>query len=171
MQILVLGVGNILYRDEGVGVRAVEALEERYSFSDNVTLLDGGTLGSRLIGPMMEADHVIVLDAVLGGAAPGSLYRLEGQDLRKSMAFMDSMHQANLLDTLAHCELMGKRPAAVIVGIEPEDFQTMDIDISTTLATRLGDMLVMAIDEIQRAGGIATPRAAGAPLTAAPTTR
>jgi hydrogenase maturation protease len=159
MQILVLGVGNILFRDEGVGVRAVESLLANYDFSDNVTLMDGGTLGSRLIGPMMEADFVLVLDAVLGGDKPGTLYRYQGQDLRRSLAFQDSMHQANLIDTLTQCELIGKRPDALIVGIEPEDFKTMDINISPLLASRLPAMCDMALAELRALGGEATPKA------------
>jgi hydrogenase maturation protease len=81
-KILVLGVGNILFTDEGVGVRAVETLLRDYSFSDNVTLMDGGTLGTRLMDPIMQCQRLIVIDAVLGGDEPGSVYRLTGDDLR-----------------------------------------------------------------------------------------
>ncbi|MCM0756842.1 HyaD/HybD family hydrogenase maturation endopeptidase [Desulfovibrio aminophilus] len=159
-RILVLGVGNILYTDEGVGVRVVEHLQERYSFSENVTLMDGGTLGTRLMGPILESDFLIVVDAVLGGDPPGAIYRLTGEDLRKSLAFKDSMHQTDLVDTLIYCGLVGNRPDAVVVGIEPEDYQSMAVELSPTLAKRVEDMAQVVLREIEQAGGSHTPSAA-----------
>jgi hydrogenase maturation protease len=129
-RILVLGVGNILFTDEGIGVRAVEELTRLYDFSDNVTLMDGGTLGTRLMDPIMDSDLLIVVDAVLGDGPAGSVYRLVGEDLRKSLAFKDSMHQTDLVDTLVMCDIVGNRPEAVIVGMEPEDFHTMALELS-----------------------------------------
>lgn len=158
-KILILGVGNILYTDEGVGVRAVERLLETYDFSDNVTLMDGGNLGMRLMQPIMESDYCIVLDAVLGGDVPGTVYRLTGDDLRKSLAFKDSMHQSDLVDTLIYCELIGKRPDTVVIGMEPFDYETMAVELSPTVAERVSVMLDVALKELAEAGGTATPKA------------
>ena len=163
-KILVLGVGNILYTDEGVGVRAMERLRETYIFSDNVTLMDGGNLGMRLMGPLLETDSCIVLDAVLGDDAPGTIYRLTGNDLRKSLAFKDSMHQSDLVDTLISCELIGHRPETVVIGMEPEDFKTLAVELSPAIAARLPAMCEIALAELRAAGGQASPRKA----TAAP---
>ena len=124
-RVLILGVGNILFSDEGIGVRAVEYLREHATLPDNVLLMDGGTLGMRLMDAIMDCDLLVVLDAVLGDDAPGSLYRLEGEQLRNSLSFRDSMHQLDLVDTLVFCELAGHRPRAVVVGMEPLDYQTM----------------------------------------------
>ncbi|MHC1789839.1 HyaD/HybD family hydrogenase maturation endopeptidase [Solidesulfovibrio sp.] len=158
-KILILGVGNILYTDEGVGVRAVERLIESYDFSDNVILMDGGNLGMRLMQPLMDADYCIVLDAVLGGDEPGTIYRFTGDDLRKSLAFKDSMHQSDLVDTLIYCELVGKRPETVVIGMEPFDFKNMCVELSPTVAARVPAMLDIALKELADAGGIATPKA------------
>jgi hydrogenase maturation protease len=155
-RILVMGVGNILYTDEGVGVRCVEKLLNEYDFSENVTLMDGGTLGMRLMDPLMESDMAIVLDAVLGGQSAGTIYRLTGDDLRKSLAFRDSMHQTDLVDTLIYCDLAGHRPDTVVIGIEPHDYQTMCADISPDLAGRLDDMAEAALKEVAAAGGTFT---------------
>lgn len=157
-RILVLGVGNILYTDEGVGVRCVEKLEREYDFSGNVTLLDGGTLGMRLMDALLGCDRAIVLDAVLGGEAPGTIYRCTGDDLRKSVAFRDSMHQTDLVDTLIYCDLLGNRPEAVVIGIEPFDYQTLHTDISPGLQERLGEMAAFALKEIEAAGGCFTKK-------------
>jgi len=159
-KILILGVGNILYTDEGVGVRAVERLLADFDFSDNVTLMDGGNLGMRLMEPLMACDYCIVLDAVLGGDVPGTVYRLTGEDLRKSLAFKDSMHQSDLVDTLIYCELVGKRPDTVVIGMEPFDFKTMAVELSPTIAERVPAMLDIALAELRTAGGTATPRQA-----------
>lgn len=155
-KILILGVGNILFTDEGVGVRAVERLQADYDFSDNVTLMDGGNLGMKLMQPLLECDYCIVLDAVLGGDAPGTVYRFTGEDMRKSLAFKDSMHQSDLVDTLIYCDLIGKRPETVVIGMEPFDFQTMAVSLSPTVSERVSAMLEIALTELATAGGTAT---------------
>ncbi len=160
-RILVLGVGNILFTDEGIGVRVVEYLQQRYDFSDNVIVMDGGTLGTRLMDPIMNCDFLIVVDAVLGGDEAGSIYRLTGDDLRKSLAFKDSMHQTDLVDTLIYCGLVGNRPDAVVIGIEPHDFKTMAVEVSEPIAKRMHLMADVVLKEIENAGGTYAPKASG----------
>ncbi len=161
--ILVLGVGNILYTDEGIGVRAVEALQKAHAFSDNVSVMDGGTLGMRLMDAIMECDHLIVVDAVLAGDEPGAIYRLTGEDLRKSLGFNDSMHQTDLVDTLIFCELVGKRPEAVIIGMEPHDYQSLGTELSPVAGQRLPLLCDAVVAEVRRAGGDCTPASDGHP--------
>ncbi len=152
-KILVLGVGNILFTDEGIGVKVVMELEKEYSFSSNVELMDGGTLGTKLMGPMMECDFLIVVDAVLGNDEPGSVYRLTGDDLRRSLAFKDSIHQTDLLDTMVLCELCDRRPECVVIGVEPKDYQTMHDDVSDVTLARLPFMMDRVLEEVTAAGG------------------
>ena len=156
--ILVLGVGNILYMDEGSGVRLVEKLQNEYEFSDNVTLMDGGTLGTRLMDYIMQCAMLIVVDAVLGGDEPGSIYRLTGEDLRKSLAFKNSMHQTDLVDTLIFCEIAGHKPEAIVVGIEPFDYESMSVELSDTIQARLPKLEEVVLQEIEKAGGSYTPK-------------
>jgi hydrogenase maturation protease len=156
-RILVLGVGNILFTDEGIGVRCIERMQQDFSFSDNVTLMDGGTMGTKLMGPILDSDYLIVCDAVLCGDAPGSVYRLMGEDLRKSLAFRDSMHQTDLVDTLGMCELVGNRPEAVVIGMEPADYHTMALELSETADRSMPVMIESVVREILSAGGTCTP--------------
>lgn len=156
-RILVLGVGNILFTDEGIGVRCIEQMQEKYKFSDNVTLMDGGTLGTKLMGPIIESDYLIVCDAVLCDDKPGSVYRLMGDDLRKSLAFRDSMHQTDLVDTLGMCEIVGNRPEAVVIGMEPFDYDSMALELSPTAVSSMPVMIDSVIREIEAAGGTCTP--------------
>jgi len=164
-RILVLGVGNILFTDEGIGVRAVEEIERLYDVSDNVTLMDGGTLGTRLMDPILNCDFLIVIDAVLGDGEPGSIYRLTGDDLRKSLAFKDSMHQTDLVDTLIMCEIVGTRPEAIIVGMEPFDYHTMALELSPVAKNRQEPLMGFVLDEIAKAGGSFTKKAVPGPIT------
>ncbi|MBU1001321.1 MAG: HyaD/HybD family hydrogenase maturation endopeptidase [Proteobacteria bacterium] len=161
-KILVLGLGNILLRDEGIGVRVVERLIEQYEFLDNITLMDGGVRGMILMDPIIQADHIIVIDAVLNDQPPGTVYRLEGDDVKLSMAFKNSVHDMDFLETLCCCELVsGKRPSAVIIGIEPKEYQTdPSLDISQELLDRIPEMIVKILQEIEAAGGSYTPKAA-----------
>ncbi|WP_028577452.1 HyaD/HybD family hydrogenase maturation endopeptidase [Desulfomicrobium escambiense] len=156
-RILVLGVGNILFTDEGIGVRCIERMQQDFTFSDNVSLLDGGTLGTKLMGSILESDYLIVCDAVLCGDEPGSVYRLMGEDLRKSLAFRDSMHQTDLVDTLGMCELVGNRPEAIVIGMEPFDYHTMALELSETADRAMPVMIESVVREILSAGGTCTP--------------
>ncbi len=157
-RILVLGVGNLLLKDEGLGVRMVERLETAYAFSDNVELMDGGTLGLRLLDPISQADRVIVIDAVQNGGPPGTVYRLPAEALNKKVTFKNSIHQLDLLETLAYADLMGHRPETIIIGMEPEDISPWGTELTETVARRLPELEREVLEEIQRAGGTWIPK-------------
>lgn len=153
-RILILGVGNILYTDEGFGVRVAEEIEQKYEFSPNVSILDGGTLGFRLMGPIMESDYLIIVDIVLNEGKPGDIFRLLGQDLEKACAFKNSMHQTDLLDTLAQCSLMGEVPDDVILyGVEPVNYEDMSAALSPELSVKMPEVVEAVLKEVEKAGG------------------
>ncbi|MDR2076969.1 MAG: HyaD/HybD family hydrogenase maturation endopeptidase [Desulfovibrio sp.] len=156
-RILLLGVGNLLYADEGLGVHAARHLEGRYSFSPNVTLLDGGTLGKLLMASIVDCDRLIVMDAVLGGGEPGTLYRLEDEDLRKSLGFHDSQHQVDLEDVLVSCSLIGSRPSAVVMGMEPLDWKSLRMELSPPCQAAFPRFMEKILQELAAAGGRAFP--------------
>ncbi len=155
--ILVLGVGNILASDEGLGVRVLEHLFDHYVFQDNVTLLDGGAMGLLLMGPILEADVVIVADAVLGGGEPGSIYRLTLADLPLRLDPGKSPHQADLLDTLTYCRALGPLPEVIVLGMEPQDMDSVSVELTPVVARRLPDLARLLLREIEAAGGAWTP--------------
>ena len=94
-RILILGVGNILLRDEGFGVAAVDYLKEAYHWPENVRLQEGATQGLLLMSELEACDLLVVLDVVLGGKEPGTVYLLENEDLSRSLSFQGSMHQTD----------------------------------------------------------------------------
>ncbi|SDN31437.1 hydrogenase maturation protease [Desulfonauticus submarinus] len=151
--VLVLGVGNILYTDEGIGVKVIQKLEELYEFSENVVLLDGGTLGMKLMDYILRSENLIIVDAVLGDGEPGEIYRLEGDGLRKSISFKNSLHQTDLVDTLTYCELMGNRPKAVVIGVEPKNMDDVNMKVSPELERVIPLVIEKVLAEIKRVGG------------------
>lgn len=152
-KILILGVGNLLYGDEGVGVHAVRKLEAEYEFPESVQLFDGGTLGLSLMGYFLECSRLIVLDCIRGGHAPGSVYRLEGEGLRKSMGMSDSLHQLDLVDTLNLCELShGYKPKTVVFGIEPENMRDMSVTLTEPVQANLPKLCNAVLDELCSCG-------------------
>lgn len=152
-KILVLGVGNILLHDEGIGVHVIRHLEAHYVFSDEVTLLDGGTLGMRLLDAISKADCVIIADTLCGNAPPGTLFRLTNEDLQSRVAAKNSLHQVSFLETLAYASFLGMLPETVLIGCEPEDLSAWGMELSTAVAAVKSEMISMILREIQAAGG------------------
>lgn len=119
---LVLGIGNVLYADEGFGIRAVEALNARYAFPDSVRVMDGGTQGIFLLPWVRSAERLLIFDAVDFGMAPATLKLVLGADVPCFMgAKKVSMHQAGFQEVLASADLAGSLPAELaLVGVQPK---------------------------------------------------
>jgi hydrogenase maturation protease len=125
--VLILGIGNLLWADEGFGVRALERLQRCFTFPDNVRLLDGGTQGIYLVQHIREADLLVVFDAVDYGLPGGTLKRVEGDQVPKFLgAKKVSLHQTGFQEVLAMAEMLGDYPQQLLlVGVQPvvlEDF-------------------------------------------------
>ncbi len=119
-RILVLGLGNILLSDEGLGVAAIERLTATHRLGAEVEVLDGGTMGLDLLYRLEGVGHLIIVDAIRSGGAPGDIMRLEGDEIPKMLATKMSMHQVGLQELLAVSELRGALPAHVVLwGMEP----------------------------------------------------
>jgi hydrogenase maturation protease len=151
-QITVLGVGNILLSDEGVGVRVVERLSRQYVFPDNVQVLDGGVLGVRLMGIIAGTDILIVVDAVKNQQAPGTLYRLADEKVPRRVLAKQSMHQMDLPEVLALCNAIDKNPRTIVVGVEPQDMITMAVELTPLIAARVDDLVAMVLKELKQLG-------------------
>ncbi|MFZ5569302.1 MAG: HyaD/HybD family hydrogenase maturation endopeptidase [Thermodesulfobacteriota bacterium] len=151
-QILILGVGCILYTDEGFGVRVVEELERRYEFPENVTLMDGGVLGLNLLGVISDADRLIVVDVIRNNGRPGDRYRLAGAAIPERVRAKNSLHQVDLLEALTMCQALDKVPETVIVGAEPGDIESMGIELTETLRRQIDPVIGMVLTELDAAG-------------------
>jgi len=124
-RILVLGIGNILWADEGFGVRAVEEFDRRFEVPDNVTILDGGTQGLYLVHFVEEADHLLVFDAIDYALAPGTLKLVLDEEVPKfTGAKKMSLHQTGFQEVLSAADLLGHYPSKIaLIGCQPQDLE------------------------------------------------
>ncbi len=148
--IIVLGLGNILRGDEGVGVHALGALRDGYRFPRNVMLVDGGTVGLRLLELVGRADQLLVLDAVAAGAEPGSLFRFPSDQLQ-SAALSVPPHETGLPEILAFLEAIeGGRPETVIIGVQPESVSAWNLDLSVAVGAVLPQLIDLVLEQLAR---------------------
>lgn len=150
--VLVLGLGNILLQDEGVGVAVIERLQRRYWVPDEVELLDGGTSGMSLLEDLRIREHVIVVDAVRTGKPPGTEVVLTGEEVPAFLCNKVSPHQLALSDVLANLMLMNESPRQVtVIGMEPLSLET-HLGLSKLVASRLQSLTDRVIEQIEAAG-------------------
>ncbi|WXG41420.1 MAG: hydrogenase maturation protease [Candidatus Freyarchaeum deiterrae] len=127
---IIIGVGNLLLGDEGLGVHIVEELNE-INLPPNVEFFDGGTGGVSILNLMEGADKVIIVDAVLGGGEPGQIYVVDIDRLLKGVVKFFSLHEMDLLSALRIGKETGKLPPElVLVGVEPKNYKEYDMDLS-----------------------------------------
>ncbi|MDZ7664537.1 MAG: NiFeSe hydrogenase maturation protease [Desulfotignum sp.] len=135
-KLLVLGVGNTLMKDDGIGVHAVyELLKEKDSWAQ-VDFIDGGTFTQDIFYLFEEYENILVLDIVRAGHPPGTIFHLEEEDLRKDEKQMLSLHDIDLLDSLSMAQMRGHRPYLRVIGIQPDT-----INWGTTLTAPLARAL------------------------------
>ena len=153
---LVLGIGNLVMSDDGVGVRVIQELQRGYRFPDNVTVIDGGTLGLDLLPLLENITHLILVDAVETGGIPGNCVRLYGQELPIALETKISPHQMGLKDLLAVSELMGHSPREmVLLGVQPACIE-MDTELTPEVEARLGTLVESVLAELQGWGVLVT---------------
>jgi len=155
--VVVLGLGNLLRRDEGLGVLAVQRLAETLVFDCPLRLIDGGTLGLGLLSELEGASRLLVLDAVLGEGPPGSAVRLAGDDVPVFFGKLVSAHDIGLPDILAVMRLRGSGPDEVVVlGLVPAEIE-LGWGLSEPLEASLDALVSAARDELGRWGVRSTP--------------
>lgn len=148
-RILVLGIGNILLRDEGVGVHAVNRFSELFNVLETVELIDGGTMGLDLMPYFEGKTHVIVVDAMQGnGEPPGTILRFSGSGVMTVLGDRISPHQIGLSDLLA-CTAVGSRlpEHIVLLGIVPLSLET-GLQMTPTVQGKLDEIVGLIYDEL-----------------------
>ena len=148
---LVLGIGNMLYADEGFGIRAVEALHARYAFPDSVRVMDGGTQGIFLLPWVCSAQRLLILDAVDFGMEPATLRLVRGDDVPCFMgAKKVSMHQAGFQEVLASATLKGSLPAELaLVGVQPELLDDYGGSLTSGVRARIDEAVELACEVLR----------------------
>jgi hydrogenase maturation protease len=154
--LLVLGVGNVFYGDEGAGVHLVHHLRSKYAFPPHVTVMDGGTLGWQLLHHIAEYDRVVLVDAV--AAPPGKVYCFGRSDVPDEIGYGKlSSHEWEVPDLLTAMDLVGDLPEVTIVaiGVDPLGFGGDDVGVrlSPQVRARMEALATVVLREITRYGG------------------
>ncbi|MCL4500589.1 MAG: HyaD/HybD family hydrogenase maturation endopeptidase [Deltaproteobacteria bacterium] len=148
-KITLIGLGNLLMRDEGVGIQAVRALEERYELPPDLEVVDGGTSGLDLLPYIENRDRVLFVDAVNFRQEPGYIGVMENQEVPALFATKDSLHHLGLMDVLAAARLLEVAPKEVcLIGIQPQTIET-GLELSDRLQAKLPELLAKIIARLQ----------------------
>jgi len=152
--ILVLGIGNLLWADEGFGVRAVEAFDRRFDCGDRVTVMDGGTQGMYLLPHVQEASRLVVFDAIDYGLEPGTMKVILDDEVPAYMgAKQMSLHQTGFQDVLAAAQLTGRGPAhIVLIGVQPVELKDYGGSLREPVRAQLGPAVETAAGWLRRWG-------------------
>lgn len=152
MRAVVLGVGNLLLSDEGVGVRAIEKLARDYRLPPEVEVLDGGTSAMEMLDDLAHTDLLLIVDCVRTGAPPGSLVRLVDDEVPVFLQLKMSPHQVGLSDVLATLILTGESPGRIIVhGVEPTSLDT-GMELTPVVAGLLPSLVSAIAEDLVQAG-------------------
>jgi hydrogenase maturation protease len=148
-RIVVLGVGNLLLSDEGVGVHVANQLMNM-ELPASVEVYEGGTDGFRLMNLVTGADRLVVVDAVKGGGEPGSIYRFDIKDAPSSPdAYKTSVHQIGILEVIHFSEFVGKTPETTIIGVEPKSLE-MAMELSPEVAAKVPRVIELVMEEVRK---------------------
>jgi hydrogenase maturation protease len=158
--IVVLGIGNVLWADEGFGVRCVEALQRQWQFGSKVRLVDGGTQGLYLIQHVQAAKKLLIFDAIDYGLAPGTLKLVEDDEVPRFMgAKKMSLHQTGFQEVLMLALLTEKYPESVLlVGCQPEELEDYGGSLRPVVRLAMDDALALGLDRLRSWGAAPVPR-------------
>ncbi len=148
-QVLILGVGNILLRDDGFGVHLINDLSG-IDFPNNIRLIEAGTVSHQLIPLLHEIDYLIVIDVVEAGDTPGSLFRFSPDDMKFTQEQQVSLHQISLIDVLHMAELTGRKPKTVIIGVQPKDVTSWSLELSDELQAVIPKVKELIFQELKK---------------------
>lgn len=151
-QITVLGLGSIILKDEGFGVHFIRWFSERYTLGEDVRILDGGTLGYRLLDLVTSSSYLIVVDCIKLDEEPGGIYRFTQDEMRLKMPDPTTAHEVEFPDVLSMADLMDECPQVIFLCIVPESYGTMELDMTPTMTAAFPAMERLLIKELRQLG-------------------
>ena len=154
----ILGIGNVLQKDDGLGVYASTYLKENYRFSEDVSIINGGVEGINLFSILEQSSSVLILDTIELEDDPASIYLLPATELSGRGLNSGGAHEIGVIQCLDMLELQGKElPKATVLGIVPQHI-TFDIDLSDTLKEAFEGYIKVALNFLKKEGIEATPK-------------
>lgn len=153
-RIAVMGVGNILFTDEGIGIYATELLKQNYVFSPAIDLIDGGTLGMNLIHYYQAYDHLLLLDTIRVGDAqiPGDVYSLNSEVLQGMGQYRQTAHEVEVLQTLELGALAGDIAEVQIIAMVPQDIDSVAFALSKPVRQGVNLLINTVLQQLQTLG-------------------
>lgn len=145
--VMILGIGNILLQDDGIGIHILNELK-KMDIPDTVELLDGGTGGFHLIPIIEDKKKLIILDAIVSEDEPGSVYRLKFDDLDYKQKPGISLHEAGIIEALKIASIHGKRPETIIIAVRPKEYKTFGLDVTPELKKIFPAVIDLVMKEI-----------------------
>ncbi len=152
MQTAIIGAGTIIFQDEGIGVYAQKYIEENYSFQSDVTIVDGGVLGFKLMTYYQSYDRVLILDTITMNDKAGSIYNLPASQLIGLGSYKQTAHEVEIVEMLEICSLLEKMADINIIGIVPYDIQSVNIGLSKDMKTLFYDFVDVVMKQLQKDG-------------------
>ncbi|MDP2077253.1 MAG: HyaD/HybD family hydrogenase maturation endopeptidase [Sulfuricurvum sp.] len=156
--IAVIGVGNILFCDDGVGVYAARYLETNYDFEPPIDIIDGGTLGFNLMRYFSDYDQVIILDTLSINETAGTIYRLPSDALLGLGDMRKTVHEVEVTQMIELASLMDVRASISVLGIIPSDIETVAMDLSPIVKEHFGAFIQTLLGVLKEAGVSATQK-------------
>jgi hydrogenase maturation protease len=151
-ELLILGLGNILCEDDGLGIAAVDVLRQEYRIPEEVRLLDGGTLGLSLLSHMRQGEATILVDAIQADAPPGTLIRLDGEQVAPAVRSRLSVHQIGVADLLDALRLLDEFPRQIpLLALVPESME-LAVKLSPAVAAALPQLVAAVVEESSALG-------------------
>ena len=155
MKILLLGIGNLLFGDEGVGVHFINYIEKKYSFTGEhqLDIVDGGTLAQRLIPIIVEYDHLVIIDTINApNVSAGEVYFFNFEAVPDAVNWQGSAHEVEMLQTLTMMDLVGDRPETMIMGVVPTVIEITEFSLSDGVAKAIPLMEQTLLSHLNKLG-------------------
>ena len=163
-EVTILGVGNVILRDEGFGVRVAEYLDAHYDFPENVQIVDGGTIGIELTQFVTGTKKLLVIDSINGHAAPGTRFAIRDDDVLAHFQDKISAHEVGIQDVLALLEVTGhKIPTVTVLGAQPYNLEA-GVELSEEMRKLVPEVAEEALNELRKWGIKATKKEHAAPV-------
>ena len=150
--ITILGLGNILMKDEGFGVHFVRWIENRWRLPETIELIEGGVMAYSLLGCVCGSEHLIVIDVLKTDDEPGAVYRFTLAEIEPKLPPPTSAHEVQFFDVLCKAEMLDQAPEVVFLCIIPENVRDMDMEMSPLMQEKFPLMEELLMKELARHG-------------------
>ncbi|MBB6444593.1 HyaD/HybD family hydrogenase maturation endopeptidase [Bacillus benzoevorans] len=148
-KIIILGIGNTLYQDEGLGIHALPLIEEMLKNAENIEMIDGTTDGMRLLAPVEDTDYLIVIDAINAGKPGGTIITLKGEDIPAYFGIKMSIHQLGFQEVLMAAKIRERYPKNIVmIGMQPSSLE-LGVELSETNQGKLHELAALVVMQVE----------------------